>query len=713
VGNNIFLSVANLVKPFLVRKYVIGCSSVLLKLRNKCNGVTNSILKFFSACLLVGTFVKPKMSRGFSFLKEIDSERSFKRSILEDLLNRRWPTDCINKRKFINNYVKNIQNQILLCKRDNQLNFITYHVFNIKNRIFSIDKILKDSKSSSYFQAGYSDLLIKSHKFDLLEQTKLSNLSKLPPCKAVIVEFPKTNGGTRPLDMGVSMPIDRVLQRMFLNFLDVIVEQELKPNVFAYRKGRDPRMAVASVYSKLNRTKYLDQMCLGSVNLVNCFANLSHNQIINQYPFPDSYNFLLSRWLAPNLIDKNCDFKNLGKLSRGVSQNSIIGPSIANLLLSNAFPLDILKEEGKLRRKMWFDIYSYANNIILISNNRALFFSQLTKLKKNLKKIGLSLNNKNLKTFICIKSKIKFQFLDFEFIVMPRAKLKRSPLLSNFKNLHSLQKATKGFGIILRPNPAKVKSIKALLKAIIKRILHQPRKHIYKSFLQINAALLGWGAYFCFGQGCVYAKRVDHFVFRFLKKILVKKFRYNGLLRPKWVAYNFLGLEKANPNGNKWQPRALQYVKNTSKISKYVYIWYCNDTFSRLCVTSFLLNFNIRKMNYYAFPSRFKKNIAKLITRRLLPDLKVKLFNEQEGFCLVCKEQMNEDLLISRSPKLHIHHLVPNSVAHKTKLNKKLYESRKNKVLLHESCHLILHKNDLFQDSYLLRTSVPSKPIIS
>jgi len=185
------------------------------------------------------------------------------------------------------------------------------------------------------------------------------------------------------------------------------------------------------------------------------------------------------------------------------------------------------------------------------------------------------------------------------------------------------------------------------------------------------------------------------------------------LLRPKWVAYNFLGLEKANPNGNKWQPRALQYVKNTSKISKYVYIWYCNDTFSRLCVTSFLLNFNIRKMNYYAFPSRFKKNIAKLITRRLLPDLKVKLFNEQEGFCLVCKEQMNEDLLISRSPKLHIHHLVPNSVAHKTKLNKKLYESRKNKVLLHESCHLILHKNDLFQDSYLLRTSVPSKPIIS
>lgn len=314
---------------------------------------------------------------------------------------------------------------------------------------------------------------------------------------------------------------------------------------------------------------------------------------------------------------------------------------------------------------------------------------------------------------MCIKSKIKFQFLGFEFLVMPRDQLKKSPLLSNMKNLHSLKAGTKGFGIILRPSLKKITEIKKRLKVIIKKILHQPRKKIYKSFQQINSVLSGWGSYYYFSQGCIYGKRVDNYVFKYLRKILVRKFRYNGLLRPKWVAYNFLGLGKINPNGKKWQSRALQYVQNSSRVAKYVYIWYCGDTFSRLSITSFLLDSKIRKNNYYAFPGIFKKSMNKLVIKRLKSDLKFKLYGEQNGLCLVCKEQMDENLLLSRSSKLHIHHLVSRSVANEINLNKKSYESRKNKVLLHEKCHLVLHKSKLFKDSYLLCTSVPGKPISS
>lgn len=699
----VFLNEASVDKPFLIRKYVVGYGSALLKLRRKCNGVS-------PACFLVDSFVKTKrLSREFSSTGEIESER-LKCSILEDLKSEKWPTDCIIKRKAINDYVQNVQNQILHYKGEQRLDFITTHVFDIKNRIFSIDKIFSESKSSSYGQVDYSDLNLKSQKFVLLKQTKLTNLSKLPPCKIVMVEIPKANGGRRSL--GINMPIDKVLQRMFLNFLDVLIEEELKPQVFAYRKGRDARMAVASVYAKLNRAKYIEQMCLCSVDIDKCFDKFFHNQIMEQYPFPKSYSFLLSRWLTPILIDKNRDFKSLGKVNRGVPQGSILGPSIANLLLSNAFPKNIIKERGKNRQKIWADIFSYADDIILVANNQAIFHRQLNSLKKNLKKIGLSLSNKKTKSFVCIKSKIKFQFLGFEFLVMPRDQLKKSPLLSNMKNLYSLKESSKGFGIILRPSPKKVKNIKKQLKIIIKRILHQPRKEIYKSFQQINSVLLGWGSYYYFSQGCVYGKRVDNFVFKSLRKILVKKFRYKGLLRPKWVAYNFLGLEKVNPNGKKWQPRALQYVKNSSKIAKYVHVWYCQDTFSRLSITSFLLASKMRKNNYYAFRNNFKKSINNLVTKRLKSDLKVKLYSEQNGLCLVCKEQMDEKLLLHRSTRLHIHHLVPRSVANEIKLNKKSYESRKNKVLLHEKCHLVLHKNNLFQDSYLLRTSVPTSSII-
>ena len=51
---------------------------------------------------------------------------------------------------------------------------------------------------------------------------------------------------------GMNRPIDKVLQFMFFTFLDVLVDKNLKPAIFAYRKGRDRRMAVAGVYSRLN-----------------------------------------------------------------------------------------------------------------------------------------------------------------------------------------------------------------------------------------------------------------------------------------------------------------------------------------------------------------------------------------------------------------------------------------------------------------------------
>nr|WAK84998.1 hypothetical proteine [Amicula sp. isolate GU52X-4 cfCalB7] len=700
----ILLNEAFVDKPILVKKYVVGFGSALLKSRRKCNGVS-------LACFLLDSFVKAKrLSREFSSSAEIESEH-FKCSILKDLNGDKWPTDCVIKRKAINDYVKCVQNQILLCKREQQLDFVAANVFDIRNRIFSIDKIFSESKSSSYGLVGYSDLILKSHKFVLLEQTKLINLLKLPLCKIVMVEISKANGEKRSI--GISMPIDKVLQRMFLNLLDVLIEDELNSEVFAYRKGCDAKMAVACVYAKLNRVKYIDQICVCLVDIEKCFDNFFHDQIKKLYPFPKRYSFLICRWLTPNFIDKNRDFKKLGKVNRGVPQGSILGPSIANLLLSNAFPVNVLKERGENRQRVWTDIFSYADDIIVIANNQAIFYRYLTKLRKNLKKIGLFLNEKKTKSFVRIQSKIKFQFLGFEFLVMPRDQLKRSPLFLNMKNLHSLKEAGNGFGIILRPSPDEVKNIKQRLKIVIKRILHQPRKEIYKSFQQINSVLLNWGSYYYFNQGCVYGKRVDNYVFKYLKKILVRKFRYNGLLRPKWVAYNFLGLDKINPNGKKWQPRALKYVKNSFKVADYVYVWFLRDTFSRLLITSFLLQSKMRKNNYYAFRESFKKSINKLVTKRLKSDWKVKLYNEQNGVCLVCKEQIDEDLLLSRSTKLHIHYLVSRSVADKIKLHKKSYESRKNQVLLHEKCHLALHKNKLFRDFYLLCTSVPNKPITS
>ena len=662
---------------------VIDCIFVLPTLRRKCNGVC-------SKCFLMD-FCWGFGSKIFSRNETKTRTFSLTRLIIEDLGVGKWPTSCLAKRKAIKAYVQNIQTQVLTYRQEERFDFIVSHVFDIKTRIFAIDSVFMESKSSSFNQFGYSDLALEEDKFVLLKETKLDSLSKLPICKVVMIEIPKVSGGKKSL--WINMPVDKVLQRMFITFLDSLIEEKLKPDVFAFRKGRDVKMAVASLYFKLSRTSSTKYTCLCSVTVEKCFDDILHDQIIKQYPFPKNYKYLLLRWLTPNRVSKNQKFKNLGRIYRGVCKNSFLGLSIASLMLSNCRPHNIFQE----KQRFWAEVFSYADSIVLISNNVLVFHDQFVMLKKNLTRIGLSLNRRTpIKTWVGIRSVIKFQYLGFEFIVMQKRRLRQSSLITSMKYFRCLNKKIKRFGILLRPQTEKVKAVKKRLKTVIKKILHQPRNQIYKTFNLINSILLGWGSYYYFNQGCTYGKRLDNFVFIYLKKILVKKFRYNGLLRPKWVAYNFLGLDKINPNGHKWQPRVGQYVKNSLKILRYVYVWFCSDFFYKSSITSFFLKSKLCKKNYYAYRIDFDKNLNQLITDRLKSDLKVKLYNRQSGLCAVCNDRINERELLTCSPKINIHITLLRNASKEKHISNKSYQSFDDKVLLHGKCYSAFRKNRLF-----------------
>jgi len=205
----------------------------------------------------------------------------------------KWFTDHITKRKVVKNYVRDAQNQILLCKKEQRLNFIAANVFDIRNRIFSIDQIFNKFRSNNDSLVIYNDSILKSLKFVLLEQTKLINLSKLPSYKIVTIEMTKVNRKKRLI--GIIRLIDEVLQRMFLNFLEVLIEAELHSNLFIYRKECNVKMVFASVYTKLNQAKYVGQMCICLIDIEKCFENFFHDQIKKLYPFPKNYSFLFCR----------------------------------------------------------------------------------------------------------------------------------------------------------------------------------------------------------------------------------------------------------------------------------------------------------------------------------------------------------------------------------------------------------------------------------
>lgn len=295
---------------------------------------------------------------------------------------------------------------------------------------------------------------------------------------------------------------------------------------------------------------------------------------------------------------------------------------------------------------------------------------------------------------------------------MPRILLRKTRLFSNQGNLSQLKSGQKGFAIIFKPKSDKILDIKKKLKEAISKIHRVSRSKVFNVFRLINSILLGWGQYFYFGQGCVYGKMLDQYVFINLRKALVKKFRYKGLLRPKWVAHNFIGLNQMNPNKKAWQFRGLKYISKTKKWS-YEYIWPLGDTFSRLSITSFLIDRKIRSFSYYDDPSKFQGIMSKNISRRLVDDIKFKMFQKQKGICLLCKRPIKEKSLLNRSTAVHIHHIVPRSLKKLLGIADKLYESRRNLILLHGNCHLILHKTVKINESFYLRDKIPKEPIIS
>jgi hypothetical protein len=142
---------------------------------------------------------------------------------------------------------------------------------------------------------------------------------------------------------------------------------------------------------------------------------------------------------------------------------------------------------------------------------------------------------------------------------------------------------------------------------------------------------------------------------------LIKKFRYKGLSRPKWVAHNFIGLGKNNSNDKAWQFRSLKYISKTKK-RLYEYIWLLGDTFSRLCIANFLTNRKIRLLSYYDNPSLFHDIMSKNISKRLSSELKFKIFKEQNGICLICKKPITEKSSLNLSTTVHLHHIVPRSI---------------------------------------------------
>lgn len=524
-----------------------------------------------------------KSFQRFSKNIEIENEH-LKCSILKELHCRRWPSNSYQHKKAIRVFIKEKQKQLMLKPVKKQLNYLQNWVFDIRNRIIAVDIIAAKYNKLYTNSENKKSLGLKFDKFCLLKQTKLSQVSKLPPYKILVH---KKNSKEICI---INHPLENVLQQMFLNFLEEKVNHKLKSQRFNTNHDLDPRQLIKSIYITLRQIKNYDKIHFCKIKINICQKKQFCACIQNEYPFPYKHYHLLKRWLKPVLKNQTQPVKDK---EMNLIINSPIGQSILKYLIFKSFP-EKRKSLSKPR-----SIYFYRNTILLITNNSLLFHKNLNRLKQNLKESGFQAKLNKIPS----TKKKAFELAGWTFFWQPR------------------QIAYKrGRGLInLKPSKRVIIQTKKTLKAMILKTLHFPKKKLYIIFQQINSQLQKWANLFFFNQGCKIGKQIDHFVFKLLKKTLIKKFRYQGKFRPKWVAYNFLGLGKTNPNQRTWQFQTDQYEPYSSKKEKQVSIWMCGDVFSKNSIT----NFEKSRKNLPSQPQNFLNKLNDSIVKRLSKKLTI------------------------------------------------------------------------------------------
>lgn len=73
--------------------------------------------------------------------------------------------------------------------------------------------------------------------------------------------------------------------------LDPIIDPQLKPNIYGFRKGRSEHQAIAKLTRQVELSK--EPIRLIKIKIDNYYDNISHDYILNHFPFPPKHRFLL------------------------------------------------------------------------------------------------------------------------------------------------------------------------------------------------------------------------------------------------------------------------------------------------------------------------------------------------------------------------------------------------------------------------------------
>ena len=232
------------------------------------------------------------------------------------------------------------------------------------------------------------------------------------------VFIPKANGKLRPL--GISILRDRVCMTAARLVLDPILEADLPPEQYAYRRGRNAQQAVVEVEELL----FQGHPEVVDADLADYFGSIPHAELLQSVArrvVDRRVLHLIKQWLECPVEETDDRGRKTRTTEardnrRGIPQGSPISPLLANVYMRR-FVLG-WKKLG-LERSLGSRIVTYADDLVILCR-KGKADEALQRLREIMGRLKLTVNEE--KTRICQVPEGEFDFLGYTFGLMYSAR---------------------------------------------------------------------------------------------------------------------------------------------------------------------------------------------------------------------------------------------------------------------------------------------------
>ena len=334
--------------------------------------------------------------------------------------------------------------------------------------LLSIRQVTQLNKGKRTAGVDGMKTLSPSQRVELYNDLRQKSIGRCKPSPTKRTYIPKKNGKLRPL--GIPIIIDRIYQNQLKLALEPQWEFRFESSSYGFRPKRSCHDALGSIFSKVcknTRDKWIFEG-----DFKGCFDNLNHDYILEQirhFPFVKT----VKKWLKAGYVDNN----TFNETYTGTPQGGIISPLLANIALhgmEDEIGVRYQKLNTKRSGTIWeikssYSVVRYADDFVIICNNKEEAESMYNKLNPYLSKRGLEL--------AMDKTKVSHIAEGFDFLGL---------------NIRKYKLFNNTLKTLVKPNKKSIKSIKEKFKDIFDK---QKGNNVASLIMGLNPLITGVGNY--------------------------------------------------------------------------------------------------------------------------------------------------------------------------------------------------------------------------